>query len=95
MNVNISLNGLYAARDRMLVSTTNVANVGVEGAGTLKVNQSAGRSGPVVNVEKLDRPPELVEEVVEFKKAVYDFKSNAVFLREQNRTAGMLLDILA
>lgn len=91
---SIALSGLNAAQTRLNASANNIANLNTEGFRRDEVSATAAAGGGVeVSVAKSDSVgTDLVQDVVEQKLAVLEFKANAQVLRTANQMVGTLLN---
>ncbi len=91
---SIALSGLNAAQTRLNASANNIANMNTEGFRRDEVSATAAAGGGVeVSVAKADTVgTNLVQDVVEQKLAVLEFKANVQVLRTADQMVGTLLD---
>jgi len=99
MNVlsSIALSGVQAAQTRLNATANNIANVNTEGFRRDEVSAQAREGGGVsVTVAKATQPGvDLVQDVVEQKLAVLEFKANVQVLKTSAELTGTLLDVKA
>ena len=87
--------GIQAAHARLAVAADNLANLSTPGYRARQALQTNSGRGPVVAVKVTDQPVDLVREMLNQRRAVYDAKANAIALRTQNEMLGTVIDLLA
>ena len=95
MNVSANISAMNAAAYSFNVSANNVANLSTEGFQADEVVKVSGNSGPMVVVKKTDRPPEIVDEMVNQMRQTYDFKANAKVIKMHDEMIGTMINTIA
>lgn len=97
MSINTSLAGIQAALARLDVAAMNIANLRSQGYHAYRAHQAEGApdSGPRVQVERTDDPPELTTEAIDMLAARHDLTANLIAFRRQQEALGSIIDILA
>lgn len=91
---SIALSGINAAQTRLNASANNIANMNTAGFRRDEVSATAAAGGGVeVTVAKSETVgTNLVQDVVEQKLAVLEFKANVQVLKTADQMLGTLLD---
>ena len=95
MNIS-SIDALNAIHMRFSVTANNIANASTEGYTAKHAVQTSDESGAVtVNITDTGAPVDMVKELTDQIKQVYDYKANAVVMRTRDEMTGQVIDILA
>ena len=86
---------MQSAAYSFMVSGDNIANISTPDFKASEVLRSNSGQGPSVTIEKTDHGTDLVHEMSEQMRTVYDFKANAKVIRSHDEMLGNLIDILA
>ncbi len=92
-----SISGLHAAGLRMAASAHNIANMNTPDAQAHRVVQRdrPNLGGVDAWETRTDRPPDLVEDIVDQRIARHAMSANAAVLRSQDQAYGTIIDLLA
>ena len=92
MNISSNINAMQNAAYTFMVSADNIANISTP---DFKASEVVRSTGGQIAVEKTDHGTDLVHELTEQARTVYDFKANAKVIRNHDEMLGTVINMMA
>lgn len=91
----MNISAMDAAQRRMQVAGHNLANQHSVGHQALQASQYQANDAVRVEISQSGKSVNDIQEVINLSKATYDFKANALVLRNQEEMQRTLLEVWA